>query len=73
MLKAAFTALARVRLAVLAAAVLLAFAAPAFAHHGADTETGGSVLWSAAAFAGLALLVGAVVFVVIRLLTKQRE
>ena len=48
-------------------------AAPAFAHHGADSDTGGSVLWSAMAFAGLALLVGAVVFVVIRLLTKERE
>ena len=30
-------------------------AAPVLAHHGSDTETTTSVLWSALAFAGLAL------------------
>ena len=45
-------------------------ATPALAHHGSDTEPTFSVLWSALAFAGLALLVGAVVVVVVRLLTK---
>ncbi|PYM94301.1 MAG: hypothetical protein DME04_08495 [Candidatus Rokuibacteriota bacterium] len=47
-------------------------ATPILAHHGSDTETTTSVLWSALAFAGLALLVGAVVTVVVRLLTKGR-
>ena len=45
-------------------------AAPVLAHHGSDAETTTSVLWSALALAGLALLVGAVVAVVVRLLTK---
>ena len=45
---------------------------PALAHHGSDTESTTSGLWSAVAFAGLALLVGAVVAVVVRLLTKGR-
>ena len=57
------------RLALLLVGLL---SAPVLAHHGADTEKPTSVLWSALAFAGLALLVGAVVAVVVRLLTKER-
>lgn len=58
---------------VLCVALLIeVIAAPVQAHHGADTETTKSVLWSVLAFAGLALLVGAVVAVVVSLLTKGR-
>jgi len=57
------------RLALLVIGVV---ATPALGHHGADTETTGSVVWSVLAFAGLALLVGAIVAVVVRLLTQPR-
>jgi hypothetical protein len=53
--------------------VSLAFATPITADHGGALRSAPmSPLTAAILFAGLALLVGAVVIVVVRLLTKQR-
>ena len=64
------------RLAVLAALAVpasLAAAAPAAADHGGPLRNAPmSPLTAAILFAGLALLVGAVVIVVVRVLTKDR-
>jgi hypothetical protein len=57
----------------LAALASLAAAAPAAADHGGPLRNAPmSPLTTALLFAGLALLVGAVVIVVIRVLTKER-
>jgi hypothetical protein len=65
--------LGRLRVALLAALLTLVAATPAAADHGGPLRSApmGPVT-AALLFAGLALLVGAVVVVVVRVLTKDR-
>ena len=64
---------ARVLVALLYALVSLALANPATADHGGPLRSAPmSPLTAAILFAGLALLVGAVVIVIVRVLTRDR-
>lgn len=65
--------LERMRVALLAALLTLVAATPAVADHGGPLRSAPmSPVTAALLFAGLALLVGAVVVVVVRVLTKDR-
>lgn len=62
------------RVALLSALVAVVVASPAAADHGGPLRDAPmSPLTAAVLFAGLALLVGAVVVVVVRVLTKDRS